>query len=231
VRDLFAARLEAFAIQQALYRGARYVGRRPNGSVSPSGTGSVAEVTAWLGESGRAADTAEDEARRRRRLHAAGSWLHLACHGYVGPSEEATAYLLLADDVLRAEELVALMARAPERQIGLVVLAACCTAQSLSSYDEAYSLGTTFLAGGARSVLSTLWEVSDTSTSALMFMFHHFVRVERLAPWAALRRAQLWMLDPKRQLPAEMPSQLLAHLRTDELDRVVAWAGFVHWGQ
>lgn len=215
-RELDAARLEAFAIRRSLYRGARYVGRRPDGSVSPSGRGTSAEVLAWLADSDPAA----------------GSWLHLACHGFVRTGAEPTAYLLLAGwEKLTAEELVERMARAPKRKIGLVVLAACRTGLSMSGYDEAYSLGTAFLAGGARSVLSTHWSVPDRTTSALMYMFHHFLRVEGRPAWAALREAQLWMLDPDRKVPQEMPAPLLEELDLTHLAEVVAWAGFVHWGR
>ncbi|TCO59428.1 extracellular solute-binding protein [Actinocrispum wychmicini] len=44
---LDAARLQAHAIRQAFYPGARYVGRRPNGTVSPSGRGTADEVRRW----------------------------------------------------------------------------------------------------------------------------------------------------------------------------------------
>ena len=222
-RPLPAARLEAYAIRQAFYRGARYLGRRPDESPSRSGRGTAAEVRAWL--------TTSDPA--------AGGLLHLACHGFVqAGGARATAYLLLAaedrladGDRLTAEELVALLARAPERDVGLVVLAACRTGLSLNGYDEAYSLGTAFLAGGVRTVLSSQWSVPDRATSALMFMVHRILRVAGRAPWAALRDAQLWMLDPDRTVPDDMPEPLRHQLARSELDAVLAWAAFLHWGQ
>jgi hypothetical protein len=214
--ELGAARLEAYAIRQSFYRGARYVGRRPDGSASPSGTGTRDQVSAWLTASGPDA----------------GAMLHLACHGFVQTgTDQPTAYLLLEGrEKLTAAELIALMARAPDRAIGLVVLAACRTGLSFSGYDEAYSLGTAFLAGGARSVLSTQWSIPDRDTSALMYMFHHFLRTGGRAAWAALREAQLWMLDPDRVVPDEMPLPLRQQLGPD-LGSVIAWAAFVHWGQ
>jgi CHAT domain-containing protein len=215
--DLEAARLEAYAIRQSFYPGARYVGRRPDGTESPSGAGTVDQVHEWL--------AAESPA--------AGAMLHLACHGFVeAGSEHPTAYLVLAGGKrLTAEELVALMARTPERAIGLVVLAACRTGLSITGYDEAYSLGTAFLAGGVRSVLSTQWSVPDSATSALMYMFHHFMHATGRPAWAALREAQLWMLDPARAVPERMPGPLRLQLGSSDLDPVVAWAAFVHWGQ
>ncbi len=217
--DLAAARLEAYAIRQALYPGARYVGRRPDadGSVSPSGAGSAREVREWL--------TTDHPA--------AGSMLHLACHGFVRAGHDApTAYLLLAGgEQLTAAELVALMAGAPRRGVELVVLAACRTGLAMTGYDEAYSLGTAFLAGGARSVLSTQWSIPDSATSALMFMFHRNLRTTGGPAWQALRDAQLWMLDPARETPADMPRPLAGQLDRAGLDAVAAWAAFVHWGQ
>ncbi len=215
-RDLDAARLEAFAIRHSFYRGARYVGRRPDGSVSPSGPGTPDQVRDWLAAPGPAA----------------GAMLHLACHGFVrAGTDRPTAYLLLAGgQKLTAEELIALMARTPDRDVGLVVLAACRTGLSINGYDEAYSLGTAFLAGGARTVLSTQWGIPDSDTSALMYMFHRFLRRDGLPPWAALRAAQRWMLDRDRDIPKEMPRPLSDQIGP-ELHAVIAWAAFVHWGQ
>lgn len=214
-RDLLAARAEAHTVRRAFYPGARYIGRRPNGSTSPSGSGGAGEVRAWLTATGPAA----------------GAMLHLACHGFTSASA-GTAYLLLAGgDRLTAETLGTVMARNPERAIGLVVLAACRTGRTISGYDEAYSLGTAFLAAGVRSVLSTQWSVPDRATSVLMFMFHHYLMAGRRPVWAALREAQLWMLDPRRQVPSGMPDELRVQLAGADLTAVAAWAGFVHWGQ
>lgn len=215
--DLAAARLEAYAIHHAFYRGGRYVGRRPDGLPSRSGAGTRAQVRDWLTST----------------RPGAGAMLHLACHGVLEDgAEDTTSYLLLAGrGRLTAEELVGLLAEAPERAIGLVVLAACRTGVSTRGYDEAYSLGTAFLAGGVRSVLSTQWSIPDRSTSVLMFMFHHFLMAERRPVWDALRRAQLWMLDANRRPPQTMPTPLRRQLEQTDPAQVAAWAGFVHWGQ
>ncbi|XVV14273.1 CHAT domain-containing protein [Actinoplanes sp. CA-131856] len=213
--DLRSARLEAYAIHRSFYPGATYVGRRPDGRVSLSGAGTADDVRRWL-----RADSSE-----------AGTMLHLASHG-VMTTDRATAssHLLLAGGDLTAAELVGVMATA-RREVALVVLAACHTGRSIHGYDEAYSIGTMFLAGGARSVLSTQWSIPDQDTSLLMYMFHHFLTAEARPPWDALRRAQMWMLDDDRQPPGGMPSPLRRMLADTEPARVVAWAGFVHWGQ
>ncbi|XVV04480.1 CHAT domain-containing protein [Actinosynnema sp. CA-248983] len=220
---LDAAREEAYAVRQAFYRSARYVGRRPDGSTSPSGRGTAAEVREWL------ADAAPH----------AGTTLHLACHGsYTTKDGKVTAALLLAPDEpggapgeLGTDEIVRVLRAVPERRIGLVVMAACHTGRSIHGYDEAYSLGTAFLAGGVRTVLSTHWAIPDKSTSALMYVFHHHLREDRMAPWEALRAAQMWMLQPDRVPPPGMPERLWSVTAGHDHAHVVAWAGFVHGGR
>jgi hypothetical protein len=206
------ARLEAYAIQRTFYPGARYLGRRPDGSVSPSGAGTREDLRRWL----------------TSRTAGSGTMMHLACHAHTEPGR---SYLALAGDAeLRAEEVIGLLGAAPEHTIALIVLAACRSGVALNGYDEAYSLGSAFLAGGARSILTTQWEVPDRVTSRLMYMFHHYLVVQHLPAWEALRQAQLWMLDRDRRLPDGAPHQLGTR-RSAAAHRVVAWAAFTHWGQ
>jgi CHAT domain-containing protein len=216
VASLAAARREALSIRQVFHPGARYLGRRPDDTASPSGRGTKGEVRAWLTGAGPGAD----------------GLLHLACHGVVeAGAAQPTAYLLLANgEKLFAEELIALLAHAPDR-VDLAVLAACHSGVAMTGYDEAYSLGTAFLAGGVRSVLCSQWAVPDEETSILMFMVHHFVHSAGLPAWAALHEAQRWMLDPHRVVPDDMPTPLLDVLKPEKLAQVVAWAAFVHWGR
>ncbi|MDG4762875.1 hypothetical protein O7632_01905 [Solwaraspora sp. WMMD406] len=47
----------------------------------------------------------------------------------------------------------------------------------------------------------------------------------------ALRRAQMWMLDADREPPRHMPAPLRRTLADSDPAHVVAWAGFLHWGQ
>lgn len=221
--ELLAARIEAEAIHRAFYRGGRYVGTRADGTQSPAGAGTAEQIRGWL-----------EDARP-----GLGAMLHLACHGVIDTDQQdPTSYLVLAGgDRISAEEIVSVLSqpqsapgRSP-RELGLVVLAACRTGRSVHGYDEAYSLGTAFLAGGARSVLSTQWAIPDRATSMLMFMFHHYLMVERRPAWAALREAQLWMLDPDREPPPSMPDALRRHRGEADIARIDAWAGFVHAGR
>ncbi|MFC9129048.1 CHAT domain-containing protein [Streptomyces sp. NPDC057099] len=199
-RDLHHAGEEAEAVHSVFH---------PDGDLLGPGAATPAAVTDWL---------------RRQQ----GGLLHLACHGVVRQGERHSAYLALSDGRLAAEELTEGATR--YRGLDLVVLAACRTNVSGHGYDEAYSLATAFLVAGARSVVGSLWPVPDAATSLLMYMIHHFMSQERLPPGAALRSAQSWMLNERREAPPGMPDRLRARVRHIDGDDLTAWAGFTHLG-
>ena len=64
----------------------------------------------------------------------------------------------------------------------------------------------------------------------LMYLFHHYLRTEKVPPWQALRAAQLCMLRPDTPLPDTMPAHLRELVGGREHAGVVGWAGFVHGG-
>ena len=216
--ELPAARAEAWAIRERFYPAARYVGRIDGGEVGPDGPGRAKDVLAWLADP------------------AGGSVLHLACHAVVDPAPAVddpdpgrttdTAYLLLSDgERLAAERITA------RRPVGLVVLGACNSGVAArGGYDEAFSLAATFVATGARTVVSSLWSVQDDATSALMFMFHHHLR-SGLGPMDALHRAQLWMLTADEQPATDLPERLRSHFDRARASDVDAWAGLIHIGR
>ncbi|WP_255953750.1 CHAT domain-containing protein [Streptomyces odontomachi] len=200
-RDLRYAGEEAEAIHRVLY---------PRGTYLDADTAVATQVSARLAD-------------------LRGGVLHLACHARVDPGERHSAYLdLAAGSRLAAEELTD--GTIGRYELGLVCLAACWSNVSSRGYDEAYSLATAFLAAGAHTVLGSLWPVPDEATSLLMYMTHHYLRRESLPPRQALRRAQLWMLDPRRSIPPEMPAHLAVRARYIHPDHLVGWAGFTHQG-
>ncbi|MFF3016770.1 CHAT domain-containing protein [Streptomyces sp. NPDC057939] len=201
--DLPYAGEEADVVQRLFYPHGQYLGLR-------TGDGTPGQVAAWLRE--RA-----DE----------GAVLHLACHGTVEEHRPRSSYLSLKGGELTAEEL----AGAVHGRLGLVVLAACRSQVSGRGHNEAYSLSTAFLVAGSRSVIGSLWPVPDDATSILMFLTHHFLRREHEPPARALRRAQLWMLDPARTAPDGLPPFLAARLAGLDPHDLTAWAGFTHLGQ
>ncbi|MET9761274.1 CHAT domain-containing protein [Streptomyces sp. NPDC006372] len=199
-RDLHHAGEEAEAVHRAFH---------PDGDLLGPGTATPAAVTDWL---------------RRQQ----GGLLHLACHGVVRQGERHSAWLALSGGELTAEELTEGVARC--RGLELAVLAACRTNVSGHGYDEAYSLSTAFLVAGARSVIGSLWPVPDEATSLLMYLTHHFMSREGQPPGAALRSAQSWMLNDRREAPPGMPAHLSARIRDIDGDDLTAWAGFTHLG-
>jgi CHAT domain-containing protein len=159
-------------------------------------------------------------------LAGGGAVLHLACHGAVQSGVDGS-HLRLAGGRLTARDI---LETRRATAIGLVALAACTTGVPSGAYDEAFSLATTFLAAGARSVFGSLWPVPDGATSLLMFMAHHYLRAEGKRPVDALNHAQRWMLDPERAVPPTMPAALAARVPQLTSD-VTAWAGFTHQGR
>ncbi|MEV7891235.1 caspase, EACC1-associated type [Streptomyces sp. NPDC002817] len=213
-RDLPAARLEALAIKDCFYPDARYVGRLPDGEPSQEGAGTCDEVLRWLADPD------------------GGTMMHLACHGIVEQITSArdSSYLLLdGGEHLAAERLVLTLGAGPDRGIALAVLAACSSGRSGRGYDEAFSLSTTLLVGRVRSVVSSAWSVPDEATSVLMFMFHHFLKEEALAPADALRTAQLCMVR-RREPPGAMPHNLRRYLHRHG-EGITSWAAFMHTGR
>lgn len=205
--DLRAAGDEALAVREAFY---------PDGGFR-TGDATPALVLDWL-----------------RRPEHAGGVLHLACHGSVAEHRRLSAFLSLAGGRLAAEDLTEAGAGArgaADGYLELVVLAACRSQVSGRGLDEAYSLSTAFLVAGANSVVGSLWPVPDDATSVLMFMTHHFLRRAGGSPGRALRRAQLWMLDPERVVPEGMPRTLRRWSRATEPDDLASWAGFTHLGR
>ncbi|MGW9324465.1 CHAT domain-containing protein [Streptomyces koyangensis] len=209
--DLPYAGQEADAVRRAFYPRARYLGRST--LREPDGTGTPAELLAWL----------------RDPAGEAGGVLHLACHATVSADRDRTAQLLLRDGSLSAEELTDAVAAVPGR-LGLVLLAACRSHVSGRGHDEAFSLATAFLVAGARSVVGSLWPVPDEATSVLMYLIHHHLRVDHMPPARALRQAQLWMLGAAPALPPDLPPELAARAaRVDRRDPR-NWAAFTHLG-
>ncbi len=134
----------------------------------------------------------------RGRL-AAASVVHLATHGYAYASEARarSSFVALAPDssqdgLLTVGEV--LDDPALRLNADLVVLSACQTGLGdLKQAEGTVGLQRAFLAKGARSVLVSLWSVSDEATSLLMKGFYTHWLGDRDNPRKAeaLRRAQM----------------------------------------
>lgn len=136
------------------------------------------------------------EAAVRERLPSA-TLVHLATHGFAWSSEERTrdSFIALApgsghDGLLTMGEV---LDEVPQLSADLVVLSACQTGLGEVRHAEGtVGLQRAFLAKGARSVLVSLWSVSDEATAQLMTAFytHWLEDPDEPGKAEALQRAQ-----------------------------------------
>jgi len=152
-------------------------------------------------------DNSFTEKAMEDQLSAQHAVVHIASHFVFKPGDDRESYLLLAgkDDPSKGFHLtVAEFNDNPNLALNdteLLTLSACETGMSgtASNGREVDGLGTTALGKGAKAVISTLWEVDDASTGALMADFYKrwagsdgkVMKVE------ALREAQLDLLHGK----------------------------------
>jgi CHAT domain-containing protein len=129
--------------------------------------------------------------------------LHFATHAWIHPQHPELSGIVLTqkgrdgrkiEGFLRLHDIQTLVLPA-----NLVVLSACETARGQEVLGEGF-LGLTqgFMYAGAATVVVSLWNVNDESTSALMERFYRALLVEKLPPAEALRSAQLWMARDER---------------------------------
>ncbi|HSR51471.1 MAG TPA: CHAT domain-containing protein, partial [Acidobacteriota bacterium] len=129
--------------------------------------------------------------------------LHFATHALLHPRypDLSGVVLSLVDQngqpqagFLRAHEIAGLNLNAD-----LVVLSACQTAMGKEVPGEGMiGLPQSFLDAGVPRVVVSLWNVSDPATAHLMHRFYSGMRENNLRPSAALRRAQLSLLEGER---------------------------------
>jgi CHAT domain-containing protein/ankyrin repeat protein len=112
--------------------------------------------------------------------------VHLATHGILDTDHALFSGLVLADDLLTLPEISNWDLKAE-----LVVLSACDTGLGkLGKGDDMVGLTRAFQLAGARSVLASLWPVSDKPTAVWMENFHGHL-AKGAAPVDAARMAAL----------------------------------------
>jgi CHAT domain-containing protein len=123
--------------------------------------------------------------------------LHIAAHAQYDSSDPLFSYIALApegekyDGNLEAQEI---LADVDLTGVNLVVVSACRTAAGTpSAGDEIVGLTRALLYAGTPAVLSTLWEIDDVASTALMDAFYDCL-VSGVPAADALRQAQLRML-------------------------------------
>jgi len=133
--------------------------------------------------------------------------LHLATHGLADESTPGFSGLVLslvtpdgrpAFGYLKTHDIANLDLR-PE----LVVLSACDSGTGSNLSGEGVTgLAYAFLQGGAKEVVSTLWDIDDDATKDLMIKFYKEMYSAGLDPAAALRQSQISMMQsPHRSAP------------------------------
>jgi CHAT domain-containing protein len=144
--------------------------------------------------------------------------VHFATHGLLHELHPELSGLVLSlvdgsnrpsNGFLRAFEIADL-----DLPAELVVLSACRSADGKALRGEGVlSLTRAFFQAGAASMVVSLWSVNDLATAELMQRFYRCMKEDGLSPAAALRAAQISMLEePQWQAP-------------------YFWAGFVFQGE
>jgi CHAT domain-containing protein len=119
---------------------------------------------------------------------------HFSCHGGFNPTNPLESALLLANkEPLTLGEIFELRLN----KCRLITLSACETGLiDLNSISDEYiGLPSGFLFAGSPSVVSSLWTVSDLSTSFLMMKFYEilFDENQQVSVPVALKQAQNWL--------------------------------------
>ena len=140
-----------------------------------------------------------------------------SCHGNFQPNNPLDSALLLANkDKLTLSEIFEL----DLHKSRLVVLSACETGLiDLSSISDEYiGLSAGFLFAGSLSFVSSLWQVSDLSTSFLMIKFYEIIldKTQTISISVALKMAQNWL----RNLTVQEFDSLLEKYQTD-IDKIL----------
>ncbi|WP_405408208.1 CHAT domain-containing protein [Streptomyces decoyicus] len=215
------AEVETAALRAACYPGALRYGEFLTADEARDAAGTPAELLAVLPGGASPA-----------------SVVHLSCHALAAPRPTDSALRLAgppgagrdAGRLTVAGILDGAAGRRPDAAGPLVVLSACETDLSTRHHDEALTLATALVTGGAADVVGSRWAVRDGPTSVMMAVFHHHVTAGGLAPPDALRAAQLWMLNPLRTPPPTLDNPLRHEATRPDLHHLHHWAAFTHQG-
>ncbi len=136
--------------------------------------------------------------------------IHLATHGLFSSNPENTFIVTGDGKAIGIDRLSDLINANNAQKPELLVLSACETAIG----DERAVLGLAGVAvrSGTRSTLATLWSVEDASTAKLMGQFYQEFKQPEIQKIAALRNAQLSLLQSlKLNQPVESLNKLPPH--------------------
>jgi CHAT domain-containing protein len=127
--------------------------------------------------------------------------LHFATHSLIDERSTSRSAVVLTQDNDPEEDGFLEVSEISELDLDceLVVLSACQTGRGqLLTGEGIVGLSRAFLIAGARSLVVSLWNVSEISTSQLMKDFYRHL-ISKASNAAALRRAKLQMLQSGRE--------------------------------
>lgn len=161
----------------------------------------VMNISAHLDDDRKDVLLGEDanEARFKRELREnSPRMIHLATHGLVDPVDPAASSIALGvdeesgdDGYLDTMEILSL-----PLDSDLVVLSACESGRGrLSRSEGVVGLSRAFMASGARSIVASLWAVSDQSTSVFMEMFYDKMLDDKEPAGEALNEARFALMN------------------------------------
>jgi len=144
--------------------------------------------------------------------------VHFATHGFLDSEHPELSGIVLTmvdrhgvktDGLMPLHDIYSL-----DLSAELIVLSACQTALGKDIRGEGFvGMSHAFMSAGSKSVVSSLWKVDDRATAVLMREFYESMLQQGMTPAAALRSAQLKMIqDPRTSAP-------------------YYWAGFVIQGE
>lgn len=129
--------------------------------------------------------------------------VHFATHGFLDSEHPELSGIVLSMTDRNGAKTNGLMPLPDiyslDLSADLIVLSACQTALGKESGGEGLvGLTHSFMSAGAKSVVASLWKVDDRATAALMAEFYVGILKKGMTPAAALRSAQLKIMQQKQ---------------------------------
>ncbi len=149
--------------------------------------------------------------------------MHIASHFELNPGAAESSYLVLGDGM----ELTLAQIQADEYDFNgleMLSLSACNTAVGMSGANgsEIESFGALAQNKGAKSVLATLWSVSDKSTGGFMQNLYRLHEHENgMTTAAALRNAQMLFINGTKKDDASMKNLQMAGLSVEGKKKII----------